>query len=152
MSYISDKDLVKIVIFPYFLGTLALNGINKEKERFFKLCTTFYLEILQIYNKEDRLRKINKRINVKAREAMLALMDKQTHQLNTHKAIIAVNIVAVMAFETGKIARDLHDKLSSLFEPFQEVESRMVMSEEEWLTLKKSAEKQAKRIYEIFYK
>ena len=25
MNYISDKNLVRIVIFPYFLGTLALN-------------------------------------------------------------------------------------------------------------------------------
>lgn len=32
MNYISDKNLVKIVIFPYFLGTLALNGITKNTE------------------------------------------------------------------------------------------------------------------------
>ena len=33
--YISDKDLTKIVILPYFLGTLALNGITTEKEKYF---------------------------------------------------------------------------------------------------------------------
>lgn len=47
--------------------------------------------------------------------------------------------------------KDLVKKLISLLEPFHEIESRMVMSDEEWLTLRKSAEKQAKKIYEVFY-
>ena len=151
MNYIRDKDLVKIVIFPYFLGTLALNGITAEKENFFKLCRTFYLEILESFGKKDRLRKINKRLDILTGKAIFELMNKQNRQINTHKAIIATNIVAQMAMDNNIIALEFAEKLISLLEPFQELEAKMVMSDDEWLTLRKSAEKQAKKIYEVFY-
>lgn len=152
MNYISDKDLVKIVIFPYFLGTLALNGITKNTNDFFKLCETFYLEILEKFSKKDKLKKLNQRLDILTGKAIYDLMNKQNREVNTHKAIIAINIVAQMAIDNNIFKLEFAEKLISLLEPFQEIESRMVMSDEEWLTLKKSAEKQAKRIYEIFYK
>ena len=46
----------------------------------------------------------------------------------------------------------MQQKIASLLEPFQEIEARMDMSDEDWLALKNSADKQAKKIYEIFYK
>lgn len=151
MNYIRDKDLVKVVIFPYFLGTLALNGITVEKENFFKLCETFYLEILEKFGKKDRLKKLNQRLDILIGKAIFELMNKQNKEVNTHKAIIAVNIVAQMAIDNNIVELEFAEKLISLLEPFHEIESRMVMSDEEWLTLRKSAEKQAKKIYEVFY-
>ena len=151
MNYIRDKDLVKVVIFPYFLGTLALNGITVEKENFFKLCETFYLEILKKFGKKDRLKKLNQRLDILTGKAIFELMNKQNKEVNTHKAIIAVNIVAQMAIDNNIVELEFAEKLISLLEPFQEIESKMVMSDEEWLALRKSAEKQAKKIYEVFY-
>ena len=152
MSYISDNNLVKIAVFPYFLGTLALNGITKNTNEFFKLCESFYLEILDKYNKKERLKRINNRLDILTKEAIYELANKQTSEVNTHKAILVINTIAQMAIDNKIIDIDMEKKIASLLEPFQEIESRMDMSDEDWLALKNSADKQAKKIYEIFYK
>lgn len=152
MSYISDKNLVKIIIFPYFLGTLALNGITKNTNEFFKLCESFYLEILNKYNKKDKLAKLNNRLDILTNKAIYELVNKQTSEVNTQKAIIVINEIAQMVIDNNIIDFEMQQKIASLLEPFQEIEARMDMSDEDWLALKISADKQAKKIYEIFYK
>lgn len=150
--YINDKDLIKIAIFPYFLGTLALSGgITKNKDDFFKLCKYFYLEILDKYNKKDRVKEFNNRLRILTNKAIQELANKQTREINTHKAIIAINTIAQMAFENNLFDFETQQKIASLLEPFQEMEARMDMSDDEWLALRKSAEKQAKRIYNLFF-
>lgn len=150
--YISDKNLVKIVIFPYFLGTLALNGITKNTNEFFKLCEICYLEILDKYQKKDKLAKLNNRLDILTNKAIYELANKQTSEVNTHKAIIVINEIAQMAIDTNLFDFEMQAKIASLLEPFQEIETRMQISDEDWLMLKNSAEKQAKKIYEIFFK
>jgi len=149
--YISDKNLVKIVIFPYFLGTLALNGITKNTNEFFKLCESCYLEILDRYQKKDKLAKLNNRLDILTNKAIYELANKQTREVNTHKAIIVINIVAQMAIDASLFDYEMQAKIASLLEPFQEIETRMQISDDDWLMLKNSAEKQAKKIYEIFF-
>lgn len=150
--YISDKNLVKIVIFPYFLGTLALNGITKNTNEFFKLCETCYLEILDKYQKKDKLAKLNNRLDILTNKAIYELANKQTSEVNTHKAIIVINEIAQMAIDANLFDYEMQAKIASLLEPFQEIETRMNISDDDWLMLKNSAEKQAKKIYEIFFK
>ena len=150
--YISDKNLVKIVIFPYFLGTLALNGITKNTNEFFKLCETCYLEILDKYQKKDKLAKLNNRLDILTNKAIYELAIKQTKEINTHKAIIVMNEIAQMAIDANLFDYEMQAKIASLLEPFQEIETRMKISNDDWLMLKNSAEKQAKKIYEIFFK
>jgi len=152
MSYISDNNLVKIAVFPYFLGTLALNGITRNTNDFFKICESCYLEILDKYNKKERLKRINNRLDILTKEAIYELANKQTKEVNTHKAIIVINEIAQMVIDNNIIDFEMQQKIASLLEPFQEIESRMNMSDEDWLALKMSADKQAKKIYEIFYK
>lgn len=150
--YISDKNLVKIVIFPYFLGTLALNGITKNTNEFFKLCEFCYLEILDKYQKKDKLAKLNNRLDILTNKAIYELANKQTKEVNTHKAIIVINEIAQMAIDANLFDYEMQAKIASLLEPFQEIETRMNISDDDWLMLKNSAEKQAKKIYEIFFK
>jgi hypothetical protein len=150
--YISDKNLVKIVIFPYFLGTLALNGITKNTNEFFKLCEICYLEILDKYQKKDKLAKLNNRLDILTNKAIYELANKQTSEVNTHKAIIVINEIAQMAIDANLFDYEMQAKIASLLEPFQEIETRMNISDDDWLMLKNSAEKQAKKIYEIFFK
>ena len=150
--YISDKNLVKIVIFPYFLGTLALNGITKNTNEFFKLCEICYLEILDKYQKKDKLAKLNNRLDILTNKAIYELANKQTSEVNTHKAIIVINEIAQMAIDANLFDYEMQAKIASLLEPFQEIETRMDISDDDWLMLKNSAEKQAKKIYEIFFK
>ena len=150
--YISDKNLVKIVIFPYFLGTLALNGITKNTNEFFKLCETCYLEILDKYQKVDKLAKLNNRLDILTNKAIYELVNKQTKEVNTHKAIIVINEIAQMAIDANLFDYEMQAKIASLLEPFQEMEATIDISDEDWLMLKNSAEKQAKKIYEIFFK
>ena len=150
--YISDKNLVKIVIFPYFLGTLALNGITKNTNEFFKLCEICYLEILDKYQKKDKLAKLNNRLDILTNKAIYELANKQTSEVNTHKAIIVINEIAQMAIDANLFDYEMQAKIASLLEPFQEIETRMQISDEDWLMLKNSAEKQAKKIYEILFK
>lgn len=150
--YISDKNLVKIVIFPYFLGTLALNGITKNTNEFFKLCEICYLEILDKYQKKDKLAKLNNRLDLLTNKAIYELANKQTSEVNTHKAIIVINEIAQMAIDANLFDYEMQAKIASLLEPFQEIETRMNISDDDWLMLKNSAEKQAKKIYEIFFK
>ena len=150
--YISDKNLVKIVIFPYFLGTLALNGITKNTNEFFKLCEICYLEILDKYQKKDKLAKLNNRLDILTNKAICELTNKQTKEVNTHKAIIIINEIAQMAIDANLFDYEMQAKIASLLEPFQEIETRMNISDDDWLMLKNSAEKQAKKIYEIFFK
>ena len=57
-----------------------------------------------------------------------------------------------MVIDSNIIDLEMQQKIASLLEPFQEIEARMDMSDEDWLALKNSADKQAKKIYEIFYK
>lgn len=150
--YISDKNLVKIVIFPYFLGTLALNGITKNTNEFFKLCEICYLEILDKYQKKDKLAKLNNRLDILTNKAIYELANKQTSEVNTHKAIIVINEIAQMAIDANLFDYEMQAKIASLLEPFQEIETRMNISDDDWLMLKNSAEKQAKKIYEILFK
>ena len=152
MNYISDKNLVKIIIFPYFLGTLALNGITKNTNEFFKLCESCYLEILDKYQKKDKLAKLNNRLDILTNKAIYELANKQTSEVNTHKAIIVINEIAQMAIDANLFDYEMQAKIASLLEPFQEIETRMNISDDDWLMLKNSAEKQAKKIYEIFFK
>lgn len=152
MSYISDNNLVKIAVFPYFLGTLALNGITRNTNDFFKICESCYLEILDKYNKKERLKRINNRLDILTKEAIYELANKQTSEVNTHKAILVINTIAQMVIDSNIIDFEMQQKIASLLEPFQEIESRMDMSDEDWLALKMSADKQAKKIYEIFFK
>ena len=146
--YINDKDLIKIVIFPYFLGTLALNGITLESEGYFNLCKLCYTEILGKYNKD--IHKINKRLDRLTNLAMLEIMNKQTSQINTHKAILIINFVAQMALDNNDLKSE-QEKIVSLFEPFIELETKMVMNDDEWVIMRDSASKQAKKIYNIFF-
>ena len=152
MNYISDKNLVRIVIFPYFLGTLALNGITKNTNEFFKLCEICYLEILDKYQKKDKLAKLNNRLDILTNKAIYELANKQTSEVNTHKAIIVINEIAQMAIDANLFDYEMQAKIASLLEPFQEIETRMNISDDDWLMLKNSAEKQAKKIYEILFK
>ena len=152
MKYISDANLLKITIFPYFLGTLALNGITRNTNDFFKICESCYLEILDKYNKRERLKRINSRLDILTKDAIYELANKQTSEVNTHKAILVINTIAQMVIDSNIIDLEMQQKIASLLEPFQEIEARMDMSDEDWLALKNSADKQAKKIYEIFYK
>lgn len=150
--YISDKNLIKIVILPYFLGTLALNdGITRNKDDFFKLCKYFYLEILDKYNKKDKVVQFNNRLDILTNKAILELVNKQTREINTHKAIMTINEVAQMAFKNYLFDYEMQIKIASLLKPFQEMEATMEMSNKDWNLLKNSADKQAKKIYNIFY-
>ncbi len=152
MKYISDANLIKIVILPYFLGTLAFNGIKIRTEEFFKLCTNCYVDILADYGKKERLYQLTKRLDKLACEAIKLIMNKQTSEVNTHKAILVINTIAQMVIDSNIIDLEMQQKIASLLEPFQEIEARMDMNDEDWLALKNSADKQAKKIYEIFYK
>lgn len=152
MKYISDANLIKITIFPYFLGTLALEGIKVKTSEFFELCKDCYIDILSEYGKEERLYRITKRLNKLTCEAIKEIMNKQTFEVNTHKAILIINTIAQMVIDSNIIDLEMQQKIASLLEPFQEIEARMDMSDEDWLALKNSADKQAKKIYEIFYK
>lgn len=146
--YINDRDLIKIVIFPYFLGFLALNGITFKKGDYFNLCKLCYTEILDKYNKD--IHKINKRLDKLTNLAIIEIINKQTLQVNTHKAIIIINFVAQMALENNDLKSE-QEKIISLFEPFQEIESKMKMNDDEWVIMRDSANKQAKKIYNIFF-
>jgi hypothetical protein len=151
MKYISDANLIKIVILPYFLGTLAFNGIKIRTEEFFNLCKTSYVDILADYGKQERLYRITKRLDKLACEAIKLIMNKQNSEVNTHKAILAMNDVIQMAIDNNLFTKEIVLKIVSLMEPFQEIEANMQMSDEDWLALRASAKKQAEKIYEIFY-
>jgi hypothetical protein len=79
LKYISDANLIKIVILPYFLGTLAFNGIKIRTEEFFNLCKTSYVDILADYGKQERLYRITKRLDKLACEAIKLIMNKQIY-------------------------------------------------------------------------
>jgi hypothetical protein len=148
--YISDKNFIKMAIVPYFLGTLAENGITVEKDKFFKLCKTFYVDLCDKYLKD--IQKINNRLDNLVFKIFNEIRDVQKKEINAHKAIIALNTVIQLAISNGDYADDFANQLISLLEPFQELESQIEMADEEWLALKESADKRAKNIYEIIFK
>ena len=113
MSYISDNNLVKIAVFPYFLGTLALNGITKNTNDFFKICESCYLEILDKYNKKERLKRINNRLDILTKEAIYELANKKTSEVNTHKAILVINTIAQMVIDNNIIDFEMQQKIAS---------------------------------------
>jgi hypothetical protein len=154
MPYINDKELIKMAVVPYFLGNLAIyNGITKEQEKFVELCKTFYLELCNKYNKylSKEIFKLNKRIEIINRNIILELMDKQTNKVSAHKAILAINSLVQMAFDNNKFSLDYAEKLAILLEPFQEIEARMKLDDKDWFALKESADKKAKKIYEMIF-
>ena len=147
--YKKDSDFIKMAIIPYFLGTLALYGIKFKEASFFKLCKSFYEDLCKTYVKE--IRKMNARLDGLNTKIMNELVNKQNRELNTHKAIICLNAVIQMAIDNNNFDKDYAEKLVSFLEPFQEIESRMPMTDEEWLALKESADKKAKKIYELIF-
>jgi hypothetical protein len=149
MPYINDKELIKMAIMPYFLGTIALNGITIEKEKFFGVCKSFYKELCDKHNKD--IKKLNKRLDNVNSMIMCELVDRQTREFNTHKAILAINSLVQMAFDNNKFSLDYAEKLASLLEPFQEIEARMKLDDKDWFALKESADKKAKKIYEMIF-
>ncbi len=138
-----------MAIVPYFLGTLAENGITVEKDKFFKLCKTFYVDLCDKYLKD--IQKINNRLDNLVFKIFNEIRDLQKKEINAHKAIIALNTVIQLAISNGDYADDFANQLISLLEPFQELESQMEMKDDEWLALKESADKRAKNIYEIIF-
>jgi hypothetical protein len=148
--YISDKNFIKMAIVPYFLGTLAENGITVEKDKFFKLCKTFYVDLCNKYLKD--IQKINNRLDNLVFKIFNEIRDVKKKEINTHKAIIALNMVIQLAISNNDYEDDFANQLISLLEPFQELESQMEMEDDEWLALKESADKRAKNIYEIIFK
>ena len=148
--YIHDKNFIKMAIVPYFLGTLAENGITVEKDKFFKLCKTFYIDLCNKYLKD--IQKINNRLDNLVFKIFNEIRDVKKKEINTHKAIIALNTVIQLAISNNDYEESYAYELISLLEPFQELESQMKMKDEEWLALKESADKKAKKIYEIIFK
>jgi membrane protein implicated in regulation of membrane protease activity len=56
-----------------------------------------------------------------------------------------------MAFDNNKFSLDYAEKLAILLEPFQEIEARMKLDDKDWFALKESADKKAKKIYEMIF-
>jgi hypothetical protein len=148
--YINDRNFIKMAIVPYFLGTLALNGIALKGDDFFKMCKSFYLELCDKYLKD--VRKINTRLDVLNAKIMEELVNRQNRELNTHKAIICINSFIQIAIDNCDYNEDFARDLISFLEPFQEIEARMKLDDKDWLALKESADKKAKKIYEIIFK
>jgi septum formation topological specificity factor MinE len=150
--YISDKNLINTLILPYFLATLAEKGIKGKGHDFFEMCKSYYLELIQKYNKVDKIRNITFRLDKLMKEGLLLFVNKQDNIANTHKAIIAITLVAQKALDASKIDPNLQESLLSLFEPFIELEATMNIDVEDYNNIKKSAEKTAEKLYQLFYK
>jgi hypothetical protein len=140
MKYRSDKHLVQDMFFPYNLTVLALESIggkageaeaNKIRDAMQK-----YINGLgkSVHNTALRTEQLTLR-------AIKGAQDRT--KLSGHKFILTLHALAELVVEEGVW---LPEFIEDLFAPFLEIEHQQEIDEEEWLRLRASAVKQAKKI------
>jgi len=141
MRYRSDKHLTQDMFFPYNLTVIALESIGGERGA---LLANNIRNLTQEYMKQygnSSIHKIAKRVEGVTINCFKNIVDKRT--LNGHKFILILHSVAELIVEENIW---LPEFIEDIFEPFLELESQEKMEEKDWVKLKASADKQAKKI------
>lgn len=141
MTYRSDKNLVQDLFLPYNLTVIALESLQGDIGM--KLAGMIK-DNIQSYVKRykvNAIHKISKRIDQLAHKTITDIADKR--KLSGHKYIILLHSLAELIVAEGIW---LPEWIEDIFVPFLEIEHQQEISDDEWLLLKASAEKQARKV------
>lgn len=141
--YRSDKKLTEDLFFPFQLLLLALESLGASKgEAMAEKIKEAIASYVSKYRHQDDSIKFIRRCERISREVLLDMADK--NKFSGHKFILVLHCVAQDLIEDGY---DFQPFVIELFEPFLEIEAQQDhISDDEWILLKKSAEKQAKKL------
>lgn len=142
MTYRSDKLLVQDLFFPFNLTVIALESIRDEQGD--QLGSMIRDEIRNYMSQfgGKSICKIAKRVEALTKTCITDLVcDKK---LNGHKFILTIHALAELVVSEGIWLPEFIEKI---FIPFFDIEEAQKIDEDEWLLLKKSANKQARKIF-----
>jgi hypothetical protein len=126
---------------------IANKALSSDNVKYAKLAEEVLRNILAGKNEAKLIRRLDR----EAFKIIVILRDNQTSIVNGHKAILAIHALAAKILESGFVLRQ---ETLDLFQVFLEIEANQTktidgtpFSDEDWLNLKKSAEKQAEKMF-----
>jgi hypothetical protein len=141
MKYRSDKNLVQDLFLPYNLTVIALESIQGKVGLELGDMIKGKIQPYVKQYKANSLHKITKRIDQLAHKTITDIIDKR--KLSGHKFILLLHSLAELIIAEGVW---LPEWIEDIFAPFLEIEHQQVIDEAEWIRLRASAQKQAKKI------
>jgi len=141
--YRSDKKLTEDLFIPFQLLMIALESVRgDEGERLARIIKEEVRKYVSQFKSEADSVKFIKRCARISQEVLLDVADKQ--KVSGHKFVLVLHHLTELMISEDY---DVQPFVVELFEPFLEIEMEQnKISDEEWLALKKSAEKQARKI------
>jgi len=138
MEYVSYKRAFERGLLLFQLQVIAMESL--ESEEISKFVREAFIKAM---GDNKKLKFINRCHNETKRiiEPIVRTKDK----LSGHKFILIMHSLVEQIIESGY---DLPQFVVDTFEPFLEIEAEAPLPTEEWLALKSSAEKSARKIYD----
>jgi hypothetical protein len=137
--YKSEKRLVEEIFLPFQLMLTALESLERED-----YAAPLKALITKLGAGKDVV-KITRRCGRLSYEALYCVEDKQSRKVSGHKFILMLHALAELIIDSGF---PLPEEVIKSFEPFFEVESSMDVSEEDWINIRDSAAKTARKVFE----
>jgi len=138
MKYKSEKHLCEELFLLAGLSLLASGAMSDGKHLREKLDDIVFKMIKESGKDLAKLERRASRINW-----IVGVGDMIKNQTHGHKFILIWHALAELLIERGwKMTQEILD----CYEPFLEIESNMVNDDSEWIKLKQSANKQAKKL------
>jgi len=145
--YKSDKTAFEHSFLLFMLGVVALNAIDKDKDKF---ADPVKKQFLKLCDGKDENKIIRRCWNV-SRNVMLIAEDKAENLVSGHKLILILHALAEKVIDSNY---RLPQEVVESFMPFLELEADQsirwdgqVITDQDWLKMKTSAEKVAGKIF-----
>ncbi len=143
----TDKQIISQAFFPAVLSVVASEAISAGNDFYFKKTT----DVLDgLFAGKDRAKLMRRAL----REAVVVikeLQDAQSNKISGHKLILVIYELAQKVLDNHFA---LQPQVIELLGEFLEIEAKQdttidgkKINDEDWLAVKKSAEKQAERIF-----
>lgn len=146
---LTDKQVILQAIIPFCFFQLTQGGMKGKVNDIEALSQALIIELIGDKDKAKLLRRLDR----KAHEIYLTMRNKQDDTVHGHKAVLAFYSVAQMMIDNDY---KFDQRVIDLIDLFMKLEGQQdvdhlgnPISDEDWATLKKSAEKAAVKIYQL---
>jgi len=146
---LTDKQVTLQAILPFCLFQLTQGGIKGKVNEIEALSQALVIELIGDKDKAKMLRRLDR----KAHEIYLVMRNAKDDTVHGHKAVLAFYSVAQKMIDDDF---KFDSRVVDLIDLFMKLEGQQdvdhlgnPISDDDWATLKKSADKAALRIYQI---
>jgi ATP-dependent RNA circularization protein (DNA/RNA ligase family) len=140
MEYVSDKKAIERAFILFQLQIISLEALTGDNHPVADKVRNAFYEACQHKDKSKMIRRCD-RLSVAVMKPVLENQEK----INGHKFILMLHALAQRIIDSGYIFPKF---VTDAFEPFFEIEANQKIENDDWVALKNSAQKAARKLHE----